>query len=120
MARFRKMRSRSRSFGKRYSRAGNSKGSTNVITLALAGAVYGVARPYVSKLIPDSVSNFAGGNGDELILGTLGYFMAKGKLGSNSMMKDAGKAILVIESARIASGLMSGVTSSTPTYGGNY
>jgi len=116
MARFRKMRSRARSFGKRYKRAGSSKGSSNVLTLAIAGAVYGVGRPYIANMIPSSVSNFANGNGDELVLGTLGYFMAKGKLGSNSMIKDAGKAILVIESARIASGLMQGTGTQATTY----
>jgi len=103
------MRRKARSIGKSYKRYGSSKGSTNVITLALAGAVYGVGRPYIENMIPSQVSNFAGGYGDELILGTAGYFMAKGKLGNNSMIKDLGKAVLVIESARIATGLMSGV-----------
>lgn len=117
MARFRKMRSKARSFGKAYKRYGRSKGSTNVITLALAGAIYGVGRPYIEKIIPSQVSNFAGGYGDELVLGTAGYFAAKGKLGNNQMIKDLGKAVLVIEASRIATGLMSGVTTPKETQG---
>lgn len=113
MARFRKVRRTAKRFGRAYSRAGRSKGNTNVITLALAGAVYGVGRPYIENMIPEQVSSFANGYGDELILGTAGYFMAKGKLGNNSMIKDLGKAVLVIESARIATGLMSGSKTTT-------
>ena len=63
--------------------------------------------------MPAQVSSFAGGFGDELALGTIGFFAAKGKLGKNQMIKDLGKAVLVIESARVATGIKNGIAPST-------
>lgn len=109
MARFKKMRRYTRKAAKAYKRYGRSKGSTNVFTIMAAGAVYGVARPMIEKYIPASVSGFAGGYGDELLLGTAGYMAAKGKLSNNAFIKDLGKAVLVIESARVANALTAGM-----------
>jgi hypothetical protein len=107
MAKFRRIKARRAFSGFRSKRSRSGKGSSDVLGLALAGAIYGVGRPYVEGVMPDAVSSALGGYGDEAVLGTVGYFAAKGKLGSNSMIKNLGKAALIIESARVASSFTS-------------
>jgi len=97
---------------KAYRRSGKS--SENVLNLALGAAIYGFGRPYLEKAIAPITDKIPlGGYADEVVLGTVGYFAAKGKLGSNSMIKNIGKAMLVIEAARIGANVGGNIISST-------
>ena len=111
MARFRRRARKAYSgFKKRYARAGRSLGGTNLLTVGLMAAAYGAFRPKIEGMIPSSVSGMLGGYGDELLLGGAGYFMAKGKLGSSPLVKNAGMAIFIVEATRLGSGVGAGLT----------
>lgn len=73
---FKKRAKRSRSRGSMKSRS-RSKGSSglSVTNVLLAGAVYGVARPYVSNMIPDY--NIGPVSTDNLAIAGLGYLGSK-------------------------------------------
>lgn len=106
MARRKFAKRRSGGFKKFAKRASKSGSSENLMVLGLAAGAYGFARPYVEQWIAPVTSKIPIGGQyvDELALGTLGYFAARGKFGSNKYMKAAGKAVFMIEAARIGSG----------------
>lgn len=113
MARRRFMRKARRSFGGFRRRASKSGSTENLLITAAAAGVYGATRPYIEQWIQPVTSKIPlGGYADEVALGTLGYFMAKGKLGSNKFVKSAGKAMLIIEAARVGSGVSQGMIGS--------
>lgn len=116
MAKFRKVRTR-RSFSGFRKRRSGSKGGSDVLGLALAGAVYGASRPYIEGVMPTQITSALGGYGEEAVLGTAGYFAAKGKFGNNSMVKNLGKAVLVIEAARVAGSFTAGTGSGSTSTG---
>lgn len=74
---------------------------------------YGAGREWLSnKLQPITapVAGVAGNYADEVVLGALGYFLMKGKIpviNKVSVMKDVGRAMVVIEAARIGQGVIS-------------
>lgn len=90
-------------------------------TGAIVGAMaYGAGRQYVSDKLSNYVPNFAGEWTDEVVMGMLSYFMAKGKiplLDKIPYSKEIGKAGLAIEAARVGAALMSkvNVTSTSPS-----
>jgi len=105
-------------FGKRARFSRKGKSGENIMMLALASAAYGFGRPYLEKLIAPVTEKLPlGGYADEIVLGTAGYFMAKGKISSNPMVKNVGKAMLVIEAARLGANvggnLIAGTSSSS-------
>lgn len=109
MARKRKS-SRRRYFGgfkKKSRRSGG--GGDNLLLTAGAAAVYGAARPKIEQWVAPVTSKLPvmGGYADEIALGTLGYFLAKGKIPmlKGKAARAAGKAMLTIEAARVGSGL---------------
>lgn len=119
MARFRKRVKRVfAGFKKRRSSRSNGGGS-DATGLILAGALYGAGRPYIERVMPSQISNALGGYGDEAVLGVAGYFAAKGKLGNNKLIKNIGKAALVIESARVAGSFTAGMTNQSTTSSGD-
>ena len=92
--------------------------------IIIGTAVYSVARPYIEKVIPAEVSNMMGGYGDEIALGGLGYFTAKGSFTKNKLIRSIGYGAIAIETSRATSGLTAGMTGSksqsgaTSSYGG--
>jgi hypothetical protein len=105
-----KSRSKARSFSfsrkkSRRSSRGSGGGSVNMTGLLIGAAVYGAGREFASdKLSVISNKLPFGELADEVTLGTLGYFMAKGKIPMINRIpysKDIGKAALTIEAARI-------------------
>ena len=95
-----------RGFARRSRRSAGSS-SENLVITGVAAAAYGAMRPKVEQWIAPITSKLPIGGEyvDELALGTLGYFAAKGKLGSNKYMKAAGKAVFMIECARLGAGV---------------
>lgn len=67
-------RSRSRASTRSHSRSKGSSG-LSVMNVLLAGAVYGVARPYVANLIPDY--NLGPVSTDNAVIAGLGYLGSK-------------------------------------------
>lgn len=102
---------------------GKSGSSANLMTVALCAGVYGAARPKIEEVINPYTSKIpvVGNYADELVLGTAGYFLAKGKMPflKGKVAKSAGLAILTIESARVGSGLAQGMMPSS-TSGSNF
>lgn len=76
--------------------------SENLTTLMVGSAIYGMGRSYLSNLIAPVTNKIPLGDiTDEVSLGVLSYFVAKGKLSNNKTIKAIGKAGLTIESARV-------------------
>lgn len=109
-----------KSYRRNVSRSGSN---ANLMTTAVAAAVYGAVRPKVEQVLNPYTSKLpvVGNYGDEIVLGGLGYMMAKGKLGKNKLIKSAGNAMLVIEAARVGSGLSQGLMpTSNSSSGSNF
>ena len=85
-----------------------------MLTTMLASAIYGAVRPKVEVMIAPYTSKipFVGAYTDEVALGALGFALAKGKVPflKGSLAKSAGKAILIIEAARVGSGVSQGIS----------
>lgn len=99
----------------RYKKSVRRPGSSaNLLTTALAAGVYGAGRQKIEEYIAPYTSKMpiAGNYTDEVVLGTLGYFMAKGKIPffKGKLARSAGTAIVTIEAARIGSGIVSGIS----------
>lgn len=108
----RSARSQSRFF-KRASRRGGSRGGGGDFALIGGAMAYGAGREWLSaKLQPLTapVAGVAGNYADEVVLGTLGYFLMKGKIplaNKVGVMRDVGRAMVVIEAARIGQSVIS-------------
>jgi hypothetical protein len=102
-------------------RSGRSSFGGGDLAVVGGAAVYGAAREWLSeKLQPitQPVAGVAGGYADEVVLGIAGYLMSKGKiplLNKVPMSRDIGRAALIIEAARIGSGVAGGVLSKQST-----
>lgn len=113
MARFkRKARARRIRGGfKRFARRSGS-GSGNVMGTILGGVAYGAGRQYAANLVKPITDKVPMGNyADNIVMGAISYFLAKGKipfLNKIPMARDIGKAGLVIESAMIGQEIISG------------
>lgn len=95
-----------------FARKARSSGSAeNMIVVGVAAAAYGAFRSKIEALIQPVTSKLPIGGQyvDELALGTLGYFAAKGKLGNNKYIKSLGKAMFIVEATRIGSGIGQGM-----------
>lgn len=89
MAKFRKKRSRARGFMKARARHSSSSGISPMNAL-LAGAIYGAARPYVSKMLPD-LFQFGPVDSDNVLIAAAGFYgMKKG----NGLVKALGAVAL--------------------------
>ena len=118
MARFKKFRAKASRAFKRYGKNVRRPGtSANLMTLAISAAAYGAVRPKVEELINPYTSKIplVGNYADEIVLGTVGYLLAKGKMPvfKGKVAKQAGMAILVLESARVGGGLAQGMMPSS-------
>lgn len=125
MARFRRKgrftRRMSSGFRRMTRRRSSGSSGENLLLTAAAAGVYGATRPMIESWISPITSQIPlGGYADEVALGTLGYFMAKGKLGNNKIVKSAGKAMLIIEAARVGSGVGSQMLGGTTASGSLY
>lgn len=91
-----------------------SKGGDTLLLQAGASAIYGAFRPKVEQFINPVTSKipFAGNYVDEVALGVAGYLLAKGKVPmlKNKTARATGRAMLIIESARIGSGISQGIS----------
>jgi len=104
-ARTRTIKTRTRTVFKRAKRRQSSSNNTKLFPVILGGMGYGAGREYVSQLIEPITSKIPilGNLADELGMGVLSYYMAKGKIpiiGKNKIVKEIGRAGLYIESAR--------------------
>jgi len=125
MARFKFRKARRSSTGgfRRFARRASKSGSNaNLMTTALAAAAYGAARPKVEEMIQPFTSKIpvVGNYADELVLGGIGYFAAKGKFGNNKIVKAAGTAMLILEAARVGNGLSQGLSPVAPATKSNF
>jgi hypothetical protein len=98
--------------GRRMAKRKRSRRGSSGNTLMLqagAAAVYGAFRPRVEQFIQPVTSRIpvAGNYVDEVTLGAIGYALAKGKVPylKGKTARAAGKAMLIIEAARVGSGL---------------
>lgn len=106
MARFRRKRSRSRSFGRMKRRSygrssGNGMGSL-IKTAAIAGVYGAVREPIATVITPitNPLQGFLGNASDEVVLLTGGILLKKfGK--RMPMSQEIGNAIIAVEAARI-------------------
>jgi hypothetical protein len=87
MARFRK-RAKRRNYGgfTRKSRGRSTSSGISATDILLAGAIYGVARPRISALLPD-LFNIGPVTSDNAIIGAAGYMASKQ---SNKLIKAVG------------------------------
>lgn len=86
------------------------KPSLSVTDVLLAGAIYGVARPTISNMLP-SFFKFGSIDSDNVILGGAGFMASKS---SNKLIKSIGLIAMGTEAGIVTSGLLSGVTSEAP------
>jgi hypothetical protein len=119
-----RLASRFRSFKKRSRHGGSSE---NLMVTMLAAGAYGASRPMIENWIQPVTSKIpvVGNYADEVALGTVGYLLAKGKMPflKGKAARSVGKAVVIIEAARIGSGLMQGispVSNETQTSGSNF
>ncbi len=104
-------RTRSTAFTKRSRSKGNNADLTGLMVGAIA---YGAGREYISNAILPLTNKIPlGGYADEAILGIMGYVFARGKLLNSKFTKNLGRAMLTIESARVGSGMTSGITNTS-------
>jgi hypothetical protein len=103
MARFR--RKAKRYFGKAKKYYSKHKSGISPLKCVLFGAGYGAIRDVTHKATSGITSMIPLGQySDEVAYGALGYFMARS---GNSMIKNAGLAILTVESASIGQQVIS-------------
>lgn len=116
MARFKRKASR-RSFGgfkrKSYRKSGGS--SLTPMNVLMAGAIYGLARPYVANILPNMFS--AGPvDSDNIIIGAAGFYgMKKG----NGLVKALGAVALGSEAGIVANRATSGLVQNATTNAGS-
>jgi len=112
-----KFRRKGRRFGARKARSyRRSHGGMNPTKLILGGAIYGAGRQSLVNLAQPLTSMLPMGQyADELVLGTAGYFMAKKGRG---IFKDAGMAMLAVESASLGAQLAGGLIGGGGNSGG--
>lgn len=103
-------RARARPLFKRKAKRQSSKKNPALLGTIIGGMAYGGLREFASNklamLTKGTTLSFLGNYSDEVVMGTLSYFMAKGKiplLNKVPYSREIGKAGLVIESARIGS-----------------
>lgn len=89
-------------------------GEMNII---IGGAAYGAGRQYIAKAVEPITSKIPLGNyADNVVMGALSYFVAKGKIpliNKIPMSKEIGRAGLYIESAMLGSELLNKTTGTT-------
>jgi len=108
MARFRKARrSKSRGFMKARARRSGSSGLTPM-NVMLAGAIYGAARPFVAKMLPDFF-NFGAVDSDNVIVAAAGYYGMK----KSGLVKAIGTVALASEVGIVAARMTNGAASDT-------
>ena len=112
-----------RSIG-RFSRRKSSGGSSGMggdIGIALGAAAYGAGREWISQKaqpITTPLMGVFGNYADEALFLGLGWALRHGKipgLGKFKMARDFGTAVMVVEAARIGSGIGGGLISSSTT-----
>lgn len=112
---FKKKARRSRSRGAFKARS-RSKGSSglSVMNVLLAGAVYGVARPYVSNMVPDY--NIGPVSTDNAVIGGLGYMASRksGFLKALGLIAMGGEAGIV--TAKAVGGMTGGAGQQSDVY----
>jgi len=114
-----------RSFKRMRSSRRSSSGIGGDFALIGGAMAYGAGREWLSdKLQPvtTQVAGVAGSYADEVVLGALGYFMMKGKiplLNKVGMTRDIGRAMVVIEAARIGQSALSSVMPGQSTTSSN-
>jgi hypothetical protein len=116
MAKFKKRKgrkARNNFFSKRKAQRKSSNGTGALIGTIAGGAIYGIGREYAnSALAPITAKVPLGKYADNVVLGAVSYFLAKGKiplLNKIPMSKEIGKAGLVIESAMLGQDLAGGL-----------
>jgi len=122
-----KRRSSRRSFKafKRRSSGRRSSGIGGDVAVIGGALAYGAGREWLSqKLSPVTaqVAGVAGQYADEAVLGFAGYLMAKGKIpliNKVPMSREIGRAMLVVEAARVGSGVAGGMLSAPTSSVGN-
>lgn len=105
MARFRKKRGfrrAMRSVGRSYRRS--NRASIGMMDIILAGAIYGVARPTVTNMLP-TFFTFGPVDSDNVILGGAGYMASKS---SSKLIKALGLVAMGTEAGIITSKVVSG------------
>ena len=109
MARFRKKKSKRSYYGRRSRRRSSKSSGLSAMDYALAGAVYGVARPIVSGMIPP-MFEFGPVDSDNAILGGAAFFgLKKG----SKMIKAISAVTLAGEVAQVAAKATSGMSSNS-------
>jgi hypothetical protein len=112
MAKYKHFRSRGgfRGFKKSRHHSGVSSGITPT-NMALAGAVYGVGRPFVANLLP-SMFNLGGVDSDNVLLGVGGWLLASK---SKGLLKAIGLMALGTEVGYVTGKMIGGTPASTST-----
>lgn len=88
-------------------RSSSGSGKENLINTAMYAAAYGGVRERISNFLAPYTSKVPLGTiGDEVVLGGVGYFLAKKS--KNKMLKGIGRAALVIEAARVGEAIADG------------
>jgi len=103
---FRGFRRKAKSFNRRAGRS-YAKASNASLMTAIGGAmIYGALREKASNALAPLTNKIPLGNiADEVVLGVASYFLAKKGSG---LVREIGKAGLVIESARIGEAIVNG------------
>lgn len=95
------------------------KGDGGLFPILATSALYGAFRPQIAGIVSPVSGMIPSGYGDEIVLGTIGYFVAK-KV-SNPWIKTLGKSMLIVEAASIGAQFAAGTgtpsTSSMQTIG---
>jgi hypothetical protein len=100
--RFKRASSRRSFFAPKRKRSGGS--TSNPIGIILPAMAYGAGRQYLTQLAAPITSKIPLGNyADEVVFGTLGYFLAKKNKG---MIGQVGRAMLTVEAASAGSQLL--------------
>lgn len=106
MARFRKARRFARRFGRKVRRGFSGRTSLSPGDIILASAVYGVARPMVSGMIPP-LFQFGPVSSDNAIIGAAGFLGMKQK---NKFMRALGTVALAGEVSAVTATATAGMT----------
>lgn len=111
MARFRRKRSRRASRSPKFRRSrGGSKGITPMDAM-LAGAIYGVARPFAANVIPDILPNIGPVSSDNMVIGAASWWASKQ---SNKLIKAIGTVGLAAETSMVVNKAMAGSGGMSP------
>lgn len=114
MARRRFGRVKSRRFARR-SNSGRASNGSLLMTVG-ASALYGFGRSKLSALTAQYIPSFAGQYTDEVVFGTLGWYLSK----KGGMIGALGKSALIVESASIGNQLGSSLMGTTTATNSNY